>query len=125
MKRRLLAYLFVSLGFLSLALGIAGMFVPVLPTTPFLLLTAFCFMKGSKRLYSKLMNHKSIGPYIRDFMQYRAISVRVKVYSVSMLWLGIGLSIYLVDNLHLRLFLLLVAAGVSVHILCFKTKGRD
>ena len=61
------------IGFLSLALGVAGIFLPVLPTTPFLLLSAALFFRSSPRAYQWLLNHKLLGPYIRDFRESRAI----------------------------------------------------
>ena len=115
-------YLLIILGAVSLGLGVAGMFLPVLPTTPFLLLTAWCWMKGAPRLHAWLMAHPKLGPYIRDFQEHKCISRRVKAVSVTTLWLTIALSIILVRPLWLRILLAAVAAGVTVHILSFKTK---
>lgn len=112
-------------GALSLGLGVTGMFLPVLPTTPFLLLTAWCWMKGSPRLHAWLMSRPKFGPYIRDFQEHKAIPVRVKAVSVTTLWLTIGLSIALVHPLWLRILLAVIATGVTVHILSFKTKRQD
>jgi uncharacterized membrane protein YbaN (DUF454 family) len=109
-------------GFISLGLGILGMFLPILPTTPFLLLTAYCFLKSNKGLYDKLLAHKVLGPYITNFTKYKTISKRHKAYILSTLWLTIGLSIYLVSILWVRLLLLAIAIGVSIHILSFKNK---
>ena len=96
-------YLLIILGAVSLGLGVAGMFLPVLPTTPFLLLTAWCWMKGSPRLHVWLMAHPKLGPYIRDFQEHKCISRRVKAVSVTTLWLTIALSIILVRPLWLRI----------------------
>ena len=65
--------LYIALGTLSLALGILGIFLPLLPTTPFLLLTAALYFKSSPRLYNWLLNHKHLGPYIRNFRENKAI----------------------------------------------------
>ena len=115
-------YLLIILGAVSLGLGVAGMFLPVLPTTPFLLLTAWCWMKGAPRLHAWLMAHPKLGPYIRDFQEHKCISRRVKAVSVTTLWLTIALSIFLVHQLWLRVLLAAIAAGVTVHILSIKTK---
>lgn len=115
----------IMAGALSLGLGITGMFLPVLPTTPFLLLTAWCWMKGSPRLHAWLMSHPKLGPYIRDFQEHKAISPRVKTVSVTTLWLTIGVSIVLVRPLWLRILLAAIAIGVTVHILSFKTRRED
>lgn len=70
--------LYIALGTLSLALGILGIFLPLLPTTPFLLLTAALYFKSSPRLYNWLLNHKHLGPYIRNFRENKAIPLRAK-----------------------------------------------
>lgn len=110
------------IGAVSLGLGVAGMFLPVLPTTPFLLLSAWCWMKGSPRLHSWLMSHPKFGPYIKDFQEHKCISRRVKVVSIVTLWLTISLSIILVHPIWLRILLTAIAVGVTVHILSFKTR---
>lgn len=117
--------IWVITGALSLGLGITGMFLPVLPTTPFLLLTAWCWMKGSPRLHTWLMSHPKLGPYIRDFQEHKAISSRVKTVSVTTLWVTIAVSIALVHPLWLRILLAAIAVGVTVHILSFKTRRED
>ena len=80
-------YIYLPLGFLSLALGLAGIFLPVLPTTPFLLLSAALFFRSSPSAYQWLMNHRLLGPYIRDFRESRAIPLRAKIIALSLLWL--------------------------------------
>ncbi|HIZ88063.1 MAG TPA: YbaN family protein [Candidatus Coprenecus pullistercoris] len=115
-------YLLIVLGAVSLGFGVAGMFLPVLPTTPFLLLTAWCWLKGSPRLHAWLMSQPKLGPYIRDFQEHKCISRKVKTISVITLWLTITLSIVLVHQLWLRILLAIIAIGVTWHILSFKTK---
>lgn len=117
-------YLLIILGAVSLGLGVTGMFLPVLPTTPFLLLTAWCWLKGSPRLYAWLMSQPRLGPYIRDFQEHRCISRKVKVISVSTLWVTVTVSIVLVHPLWLRILLAAIAVGVTVHILSFTTKNQ-
>lgn len=99
-----------------------GAFLPVLPTTPFLLLTAALYMKGSPRLYDWLINHRYLGPYIRNFRENKAIPMRAKIISVSTLWITILLSAFLAVNAWwLRIALICIAIGVTWHILSFKT----
>lgn len=109
-------------GCISLGLGILGAFIPVLPTTPLLLLAAFLFLRGNKRLYDWLMNHPRLGTYISNFTQHKAIPMRVKVVSLSTLWLTLlYCAVFVADHWALRLFFLLIAVCVTIHILSYKT----
>lgn len=115
-------YLLIIVGCISLGLGVIGMFLPVLPTTPFLLLTAGCFLRSSKSLYDWLLNHKHLGGYIKDFIEHKAISKRIKITIITTLWATILLSVMIVEIIWVKILLILIAIGVSVHILHFKTK---
>lgn len=110
------------LGLISLGLGILGIFLPILPTTPLLLLAAALFLRSSKRLYDWLMNHPKLGPYITNFMVNKAIPLRVKIISVSMVWVTLlYCAIFVTDILALRIFFILLATAISAHILRYKT----
>ena len=113
----------IIIGSISLGLGVLGIFLPMLPTTPFLLLSAAVWLKASPRLYEWLLNHKVLGEYIRNFREHRAIPLRVKVISVSLVWLTIGYCIFAVVNewLWAQLLMALLAIAISWHILSFKT----
>jgi methylthioribose-1-phosphate isomerase len=74
------------------ALGVIGIFLPVLPTTPFLLLAAACFVRSSKSFYLWLIHHRQLGPWIRDYLEGQGIPLKAKVYSIALMWLSIGLS---------------------------------
>lgn len=107
---------------MSVCLGIIGIFLPLLPTTPFLLLAAACFFRSSPRLYQWLLRHKHLGPYVRNFREHKAIPLRAKIISVSMVWITLLYATFgVVTHLWLRLFLLLLAAALSWHILSYKT----
>lgn len=113
-------------GNLSLSLGIAGIFLPVLPTTPFLLLSAACYVRSSNRLYHWLLGHKILGLYIRSWITYGAISIRAKIVSLLALWLVIGsTTIFFVDPWALRILLLIIALGVSIYLISMKTLTRE
>lgn len=114
------------IGVVSVALGVVGIFLPLLPTTPFLLLAAACFVRSSPRLYSRLINHPRVGSYIRNFREKRALPLRVKIVSVSVLWLTIGASAtFVVGRWWVRILLFAVAAAVTVHILSYATLTGD
>lgn len=97
-------------------------FLPLLPTTPFLLLTAALYFKGSPRLYQWLLNHKYFGTYIRNFRENKAIPLRAKIISLLLMW---GTMLYciffLIPLVWVKILLFLIAAGVTYHILSFKT----
>ena len=112
----------IILGTLSLGLGILGIFLPLLPTTPFLLLTAALYFKGSPRLYQWLLNHKYFGTYIRNFRENKAIPLRAKIISLLLMWSTMLYCIFfLIPLVWVKILLFLIAAGVTYHILSFKT----
>ena len=113
----------IVIGTISLGLGVLGIFLPMLPTTPFLLLSAAVWLKASPRLYHWLLNHKVLGEYIRNYREHRAIPLRVKIVSVSLVWLTIGYCIFAVVNewWWAQLLMALLAIAISWHILSFKT----
>ncbi|MFR6707564.1 MAG: YbaN family protein [Bacteroides stercoris] len=114
--------LYILFGTLSLALGIIGIFLPLLPTTPFLLLTAALYVRSSPRLYNRLLHHQYLGSYIRNFRENKAIPLRAKIISVSLIWITIlNCIFFIVPYWWLKAVLLLIAAGTSYHILSFKT----
>ena len=118
-------FVYIMVGSLSLILGIAGIFIPVLPTTPFLLLASVCFFRGSERMYRWLMNHKIFGAYIYSYLTYKAIPKKTKVGTMIFLWSTLMTSIILVSSLHIRIFLLVVGIGVTAHLLMLKTLSHD
>lgn len=115
-------WILTILGLLALGLGILGIFLPVLPTTPLLLLAAALFLRSNKGLYDWLLNHPKLGPYIRNFMEYKAIPLKIKVISVSLVWITLlNCAIFVADHWAFRLFFIVLATAISVHILSYKT----
>lgn len=112
------------LGTLSFGLAVVGIFLPLLPTTPLLLLSAALWLKSSDRLYQWLINHRIFGEYIRNFRIHRAIPLRVKIYSVSLVWLTIGYCIFAVVDKWwwAQLLMALLAVAITWHILSYKTQ---
>ena len=109
-------------GTVSLGIGIIGIVLPLLPTTPFLLLSAFCYSKGSKRFHRWLLNNRIFGDYITNYLEGKGISLKSKLLTLFFLWALILFSaFYFVDMLIIRIVLLLIAVGVSVHILTLST----
>ncbi|MFI3316297.1 MAG: YbaN family protein [Rikenellaceae bacterium] len=116
--------LFIVLGSLCVLLGVLGIILPVLPTTPFLLLAATLYMHSSPRLYNWLLNHKYFGGYIRNYRENKIIPLRVKIMSLVILYATILTSTFTVGvgRIYLQLILAVVAIGVSWHILSFKSE---
>jgi uncharacterized membrane protein YbaN (DUF454 family) len=118
-------YLLIFAGLVSFGFGVAGMFLPVLPTTPFLLLSAACFLRSSDRLYHWLTTHRLFGRYITNYIKYKAITRRTKIFTIALLWITITLSVISIDKTLIRLVLLFVALGVTTHLLLLKTMPVD
>ena len=112
---------FVVLGTLFLGIGIIGIIVPVLPTTPFLLLASFFYVRSSKRLYNWLLANRILGAYISNYIDGKGIPMKVKLFTIALLWTVISLTVtFAIDELVVRIILVLVAIGVSVHIALIK-----
>ncbi|MCL2289491.1 MAG: YbaN family protein [Bacteroidetes bacterium] len=115
--------IYIISGTISLILGTIGIFLPLLPTTPFYLLTAWLYMQSSEKLYNKVMSNKYFGTIVRNFQEDKAISLKTKIITVSMLWITILLSAFLaVSAWWVRLLLFAIAIGVTIHILSYRTK---
>lgn len=112
---------FSVLGTIFVILGVAGIFMPVLPTTPFLLLASACYFKGSDRMHAWLLNHRTLGPYIYNYITYRAMRKSAKVKAIGLLWLSLGLSLYLVKNIYVDVSLIIIGIGVTIYLLTLKT----
>jgi len=122
---RIKKIMLISIGSLSLALGFLGAFLPVLPTTPFLLLAAYCYLHGSKRLYRWLINHPLLGAYIYNYLTYRAITRSTRYGALFFLWLTLIISMVVTANLQLSILLTAVGVGVTIHLLMLNTLDRD
>lgn len=86
-------YLLIAVGMLALGLGVLGVFLPVLPTTPFVLVAAACFVRSSERLHAWLTNHRLFGCYIRDYQAGLGVPARVKGVALGTIWISIPTSI--------------------------------
>ena len=112
--------LFVA-GTISVAIGVVGIFVPLLPTTPFLLLAAACYMRSSERFYRRLLNNRFFGTYIRNYMEGKGVPLRIKIYTIALLWTTISLSIFLISpGIVVKIVLVIIAIGVTLHIILLR-----
>ena len=114
--------LYIAFGFLAVALAIIGVFIPGLPTVPFLLVALFCFERSFKKYHDMIMNNKYFGPVLQDYYSGKGLTPSVKIKAILFLSCGMIFSIYKIQNLHARIALAIVWLGVAIHIILLKTK---
>ncbi|NLV72666.1 MAG: DUF454 domain-containing protein [Actinobacteria bacterium] len=120
----LLRPVLIFAGSVFLAVAVVGVVVPLLPTTPLLILSAVCYARSSDRCYRWLVTNKFFGPYLDDYLHGRGVSWRVRAGALTLLWGVIGCTALLVvEALWLRLLLLVIAIGVTIHIAMIKGRG--
>ncbi len=118
--------IYILLGSVCLVLGAIGVFVPLLPTTPFWLLTCWFYVRSSEVLYNRVMDNRYFGSYVRAYMVDKAIPLQSKVLSLSIMWGSILLTcLFLVDIWWVRLLLIAISVLVSVHILSFPSRKTE
>ena len=113
------------LGGIFIVVGVAGIFIPLLPTTPFLLIAAYCLNRGSDRMKRWFDNNKTINMYIRNYREKKGMPFRAKMNSIFILWVTIGISIYLIENIYIRILLGIVLISVTVHIIMIPKYSED
>lgn len=120
--KQLIKTLLILVGSVSLVLGVLGIFLPLLPTTPFLLLSAACYIRSSEKLYQWLITHKVLGPYIQSFRSGNGIPIRAKIMAIAMVWLSFGFSaIFVVETFLFKSLFIFGAVFWTVLMLSVKT----
>ena len=122
-KRKVVRVLLFVVGSISLFFGIIGIFLPLLPTTPFLLLTAACYIRSSERMYYWLLNNRWFGEYIKNYQAGRGIPLKTKIFAISLMWVSILFSIIFVarEIIIMQIALLIIATVVSIHLIRLPT----
>ena len=120
--RNLKKKLYIAFGFLAVTLAIVGVFIPGLPTVPFLLVALFCFERSFKKYHDMIMNNKYFGPVLQDYYSGKGLTPSVKIKAILFLSCAMIFSIYKIQNLHARIALAVVWIGVAIHIILLKTK---
>lgn len=116
-------YAYLVSGVLLVIIGVIGIFLPVLPTTIFLILASACFVKSSPRANEWLRNHKILGMYIKNYQDKAGLTIKTKIFNIAFLWVMILSSAFLfTEDFYIRLLLLAIALGVTIHLLMIKTK---
>lgn len=109
-------------GFIFLGLGAVGIVLPLVPTTPFVLLAAGCFSAGSKKFHDRLLRSRVFGQYIENYRTKQGIDLSLKIASIAFLWVGLIISMAVVRTVWICALLAIVGAGVTAHLLLIKTK---
>jgi uncharacterized membrane protein YbaN (DUF454 family) len=123
-ESRLVRGLFIAAGMVCVACGAAGLFLPVLPTTPFMILAAACFARGSKRFHGWVLDHRVFGPTVREWQVHRSIPWRAKLSAIGLMSLTLTTSIvFFVRPLWLQLALALL--GLTLAIWMYRIPSRD
>lgn len=122
-QNKIVKWILIASGTIFLVIGIIGIFLPILPTTPFLLLAAACYARSSEKFYIWLIKNKVFGSYIKNYREGKGIPLKVKIIAIIFLWITIMVSTLLfIDVFWIRILLILIAVGVTIHILTIKTK---
>ncbi len=123
LKSRVLRWLLIVVGSLSLAIGMIGVFLPLLPTTPFLLLTAACYARSSERFYNWLVTNRYFGVYIRLWRDEGKVPRKAKIVAIAMIAITLGSTIvFFIDFLPARLILAAIGLAVIAYLLRLPSK---
>ena len=124
-SNQVIRLLLLIAGTICLGLGLIGIILPILPTTPFLLLAAACYARSSKRFYHWLINNKWFGSYIKNYREGKGIPLKGKIMAISLLWITILFSaFFFIEIFLIRALLIVIAALVTTHIIKIKTLKR-
>lgn len=125
-RSQLIKGLLVVAGTVSVALGVLGIVLPIVPTTPFLLLAAACYAHSSERFYVALLTNRFFGLYIRDWREKRGLTVAMKLWIIFVMAATMGVSaVFFVPLVPVKILLAVVGSGVSIYVLKLPTKPRN
>ena len=117
-RQKLVRALFFVAGTVSLAIGTIGIVLPILPTTPLLLLALACYCRSSKRMTKWVLTNKYFGSYIRRYKEGKGIPIKTKIIAIATLWITISYSAFFIVNIWIvQLILFVIAIAVSIHII--------
>ena len=121
LENRVKKTLYNIAGTVALLLGIVGIFLPLLPTTPFIILASACYMRGSGRMHHWLINQRHLGPYLRNYHAGRGIPLRAKIVALACMWTSLTVSIWFVPYFWAKLVLVLTGLGVTIYLIRIRT----
>jgi len=121
-----LRILLLVVGTMSVIAGLIGILLPLVPTTPFLLLAAWCFARSSPRFYRLLLGNRWLGPYIRNYREGRGLTMAAKVSTLVVLWLAIASTVWFIAPMPwARVVLIAIATGVTIYLLRLPTATAE
>lgn len=124
-KSEWLRYLLIGTGLLSLTGGVVGLFLPLVPSVPFLLVAVICFSRSSERFHSWLVEHKHFGPMLKEYLLHGSIPLRAKCLAIGAIWISFPVTTFLfVDRIWLRVVLLSIAACVTIYLAVLPASAR-
>lgn len=109
------------LGFIFLGMGMIGIILPLVPTTPFLIVASLCFVRGSSKMNTWLLSHPIVGNYLRNYLDEKAIKKEHRIKTLLFLWSTLLISAFLIDITVMKIFLVIIGATVSLHLMRLKT----
>lgn len=122
-RGKLVKGLYFTAGTICLILGIIGIVLPILPTTPFLLLAAACYARSSDKFYNWLINNRILGAYIRNYREGKGMPIKVKLFTLSLLWITMLITIFIfIQILWIQIVLFIIAIVVTIHIILIRPK---
>ena len=118
---RAIKYIYITLGILSVILGLIGALLPIIPTTPFLLVASYFFTRSSKRLNDLLYKNRYLGPYLQSISSGNGMPLVAKIYTISLLWFFMLVSIFMIDFIAIKITLFVIESGVTIYVSSLKT----
>ena len=125
MQNKATKVLLIIVGWISIALGVIGIVLPLLPTTPFILLAAACFARSSKKFHYWITHHALFGPIINNFQNGQGIPRKVKIKVIVFIWITLGISIYFLSNQWARLIIFIMGIGLTTFLWRIPSPDKD
>lgn len=121
-RQKIVRVFFFAAGSVSLAVGAIGIVLPVLPTTPLLLLAVACYCRSSERMTNWLLTNKYFGKYIKNYREGKGIPLKTKIFAITVMWAAILYAAFFIIPLWIvQLILFIIAAAVTIHLVSVPT----
>ena len=114
----------LAVGFLATGLAVIGIFLPLVPTVPLLLLAAACFARSSERFHNWLLNHQKLGPMIHCYLNGQGIPLRAKITAIGLIWFSISISVFFINPFWLKFLLVIIGISVTLYLLSLATAQK-